>query len=70
MEVKKRKGYKTQEQQTQATKAYRETEKGKKSTLRSNYKSNCKKFIREFADLEELEELETLIQERKKNIDT
>lgn len=69
MEGKKRKGYKTQEQQTQATKTYRGTEKGKKNTLRSNYKSNCKKFIREFANWEELEELETLIQERKKNID-
>ena len=65
MEGKKRKGYKTQEQQTQATKTYRGTEKGKKNTLRYNYKSNCKKFIREFADLEELKELETLIQKRK-----
>lgn len=63
MEIKKRKGYKTQEQQTQATKTYRETEKGKKNTLRSNYKSNCKKFIKEFANLEELEELQVLIKE-------
>lgn len=63
MEVKKRKGYKTQEQQTQATKNYRRTKKGKNSTLRSNYKSNCKKFIKEIASLEELEELKKTIEE-------
>lgn len=64
MEEKKRQGYKTQEQQTKATERYRNTEKGKKSTLRSNYKSNCKKFIREFANLEELKELKELIQNK------
>ena len=65
MEEKKRKGYKTQGQQTEATKKYRGTEKGSKSTLRSNYKSNCKKFIKDYATLEELEELENLIKNKK-----
>lgn len=69
MEEKKRKGYKTQEQQNEATKRYLATEKGKEARKRTVAKSQAKKFIREFANWEELEELETLIQERKKNID-
>lgn len=67
MEEKKRKGYKTLEQQYEATKRYLENNKEAKE-LRKKYvaKSQAKKFVKEFANLEELEELETLIQERKK----
>lgn len=65
MEEKKRKGYATKEGQTEATKRYRSTEKGKEIVKHSNYKSTTKKFIRDMASYEELEELEILIQERK-----
>ena len=68
MEEKKRKGYRTQEQQTEATKKYRRTEKGSKNTLRSNYKSNCKKFIKDYANIEELKELEILIKKEMEEL--
>ena len=61
----KRKGYKTQEQQNEANKRYRATEKGKEITRKSVAKSQAKKYINEFANLEELEELTNLIEERK-----
>nr|DAD90354.1 MAG TPA: hypothetical protein [Podoviridae sp. ct7K12]DAS14764.1 MAG TPA: hypothetical protein [Caudoviricetes sp.] len=65
MEEKKRKGYKTQEQQNEANKRYRATEEGKEKTKHSTYKSRAKVFINEMATLEELEELENLIQNKK-----
>lgn len=65
MEEKKRKGYKTQEQQNEANKRYRATEKGKKNTKYSTYKSRARVFINEMATLEELEELENLIKNKK-----
>ena len=65
MEEKKRKGYKTQEQQNEANKRYRATEEGKEKTKHSTYKSRAKVFINEMATLEELEELENLIKNKK-----
>ena len=64
MEEKKRKGYKTQEQQNEANKRYRATEEGKKNTKHSTYKSRARVFINEMATLEELEELENLIKNK------
>lgn len=67
MEEKKRKGYKTLEQQYEATKRYLENNKEAKE-LRKKYvaKSQAKKFVKEFANLEELEELQVLIKKRIK----
>lgn len=65
MEEKKRKGYKTQDQQNEANKRYRATEEGKKNTKHSTYKSRARVFINEMATLEELEELENLINIKK-----
>ena len=64
-EKKKRKGYKTQEQQNEANKRYRATEKGKEVQRKSVAKSQAKKYINEFANLEELQELTDLIEKRK-----
>ena len=60
----KKKGYATQEQQTAATKRYRQTEEGKRKTARTNCKSKGKKFINEFATLEELQEWQEMIKEK------
>ncbi|WP_336182012.1 hypothetical protein [Fusobacterium polymorphum] len=68
MEEKKRKGYKTQEQQNEANKRYRATEEGKKNTKHSTYKSRARVFINEMATLEELEELENLIKNKKMEV--
>lgn len=65
MEDKKRKGYKTQEQQNEANKRYRATEKGKEITRKSVAKSQAKKYINEYATLEELEEITELTEKRK-----
>ena len=63
MEEKKRKGYKTQEQQNEANKRYRATEEGKKNTKHSTYKSRAKVFINEMASFKELKELKKMILE-------
>ncbi|WGM54848.1 hypothetical protein FNU4_62 [Fusobacterium phage vB_FnuS_FNU4] len=68
MEEKKRKGYKTQEQQNEANKRYRATEEGKEKTKHSTYKSRARVFINEMATLEELEELENLIKNKKMEV--
>ena len=68
MEEKKRKGYKTQEQQNEANKRYRATEEGKEKTKHSTYKSRARVFINEIATLEELEELEMLIKNKKMEV--
>lgn len=68
MDEKKRKGYKTQEQQNEANKRYRATEEGKEKTKHSTYKSRARVFINEMATLEELEELENLIKNKKENL--
>lgn len=63
---KKRRGYKTQAQQNEATKRYlNNNPEAKKNARHSNYKSTTKKFIKEMASLEELEELEILIKNKK-----
>lgn len=64
MEEKKRKGYKTQEQQNKANQRYRATEEGKEKTKHSTYKSRARVFINEMATFEELEELEILIKNK------
>lgn len=66
-EKKKRKGYKTTEQQTAATKRYLENnpEQKIKNNI-SNYKSKAKKFIKEMANETELLELMELIKEKLK----
>lgn len=69
MEEKKRKGYKDPEGQKKANERYLKNnpEAVSKGTIRS-MKSNTKRYIREFATLEELEELEILIKNRKKEL--
>lgn len=62
----KRKGYKDPEAQKRANERYLKNnpEAISKGTIRS-MKSNAKRYIREFATLEELQELENLIKNRK-----
>lgn len=69
MEEKKRKGYKDPEGQKKANERYLENnpEAVKKGTIRS-MKSNAKRYIREFATPEELEELENLIKNKKMEV--
>lgn len=66
-EKKKRKGYKTTEQQTAANKRYLENhpEQKIKNNI-ANYKSKAKKFIKEMANETELQELMELIKEKLK----
>ena len=69
MGEKKRRGYKTSKGQVEANNRYLENNKGAKEKKKiSNLKSNGKKFILEYANLEELEDYEKFIKERKKNI--
>mgnify|MGYP000870539200 CR=1 FL=1 len=69
MEEKKRKGYKTKEGQKRANERYLENnpEAVKKGTARS-IKSNAKRYIRECETIKELEQLEILIKNRKKEL--
>ncbi|HEM3698668.1 TPA: hypothetical protein U1C85_001745 [Streptococcus suis] len=59
----KRKGYSTIEQQTAADKRYRENNKEHRNYL--SKRSTARSFIRNNATLEDLEELQNLINERK-----
>ena len=69
MEEKKRRGYKTSKGQVEANNRYLENNEGAKEKKKiSNLKSNGKKFILSYAKLEELEEYENFIKERKKNL--
>lgn len=61
MGEKKRRGYATQKQQDAATKRYLATEKGKEARKKTVAKSQTKKFVKEFANLEELEELQKIL---------
>ena len=62
----KRKGYKTKEGQKEADKRYLEKHpEAKEKKKISAMKSNAKRYIREFATLQELEELEILIKNKK-----
>lgn len=66
MEKEKRKGYKTQEQQNEANQRYLEKNPDKKIKFRiSAYKSSCKLFLREYAQNDDLIEIEKIIDERK-----
>lgn len=69
MEEKKRKGYKTMEQQKEADKRYLEKHpEAKEKKKISAMKSNAKRFIKEFAKIEDLEELENLIKDKKMEV--
>lgn len=66
MEEKKRKGYSTKEGQKEADKRYLEKHpEAKEKKKISAMKSNAKRFIKEFAKIEDLEELENLINIKK-----
>lgn len=66
---KKRKGYSKIEMQLEANKRYLENNPDAKIKNRINsLRSSCKRFIKEFAELDELEELQALIQDRKKEL--
>lgn len=66
MQKEKRKGYKTQAQQNQANNRYLENNPDKKLKFRiSTYKSSCKLFLREYAQFEDIIEIEKIIDERK-----
>lgn len=62
----KRKGYKTQKKQNEATKRYLDNNPDKRKKFRiSNYKSTCKLFLKEYATNDDLIEIEKLIKARK-----
>lgn len=62
----KRKGYKTKEGQKKANERYLEKNPEAKERKKINsMRSNTKRFINEFANPQELEELEILIKNRK-----
>lgn len=68
-EVKKRKGYKDIKKQIEADKRYlANNPEAKEKKKISAMKSNGKRFIKEFATLEELEEIRILINEREKEL--
>jgi hypothetical protein len=65
----KRKGYKTKEGQKKANERYLENNPEAKEKKKINsMRSNTKRFINEFATIEELKELEILIKNRKKDL--
>lgn len=62
----KRKGYPTMKQQVEANNKYlANNPEARERKKVSNLKSNGKKFIKEFAKIEDLEEFKTLIKERE-----
>lgn len=68
MNENKRKGYKTQKQQNEATKRYmKNNPEAREKKKKSRTKSETKKFIRDYATKEELEELINIINEKIKN---
>ncbi|PHH96592.1 hypothetical protein KST83_10795 [Fusobacterium nucleatum] len=67
MEEKKRKGYKDPGAQKRANERYLENNPEAKEKKKINsMRSNAKRFIKEFATPQELEELEILIKNKKK----
>jgi hypothetical protein len=58
--------YKTTEAQRKANEKWKE----KNKNLQKKYvlKSNCKRYIKEFAELSDLEELEEMIKKAKKDL--
>lgn len=67
-EVKKRRGYKTIEQQYEATKRYLSTEKGKENNKYLTYKSRTKVFIKTMVTLEDLSEIKELLNIREEEL--
>ncbi len=64
--MEKRKGYKTMAQQIATDMKYLESDPDAAMRKKvSNYKSNGKAFITKYASLEDLQEFEKLIQDRK-----
>lgn len=69
MEEKKRRGYKTQEQQTAANKRWEERNpEAKEKNKISRLKSTAKRFIKEFSNSEDIKEFEKMLKERKGEI--
>lgn len=67
---KKRKGYKNIADQLEADKRYlANNPEAKERKKISAMKSNAKRFLREFATLEELQEVEVLVENRKKELE-
>lgn len=58
--------YKTSESQRKANEKWKE----KNKNLQKKYvlKSNCKRYIKEFAEISDLEELEEMIKKAKKDL--
>lgn len=66
METKKRKGYSTQDAQNEANKRYLANNPEAKEKFKiSSLRSNAKRFINSYSNLDELKELEELILARK-----
>lgn len=66
---KKRKGYKTSQEQVEANKRYLEKNpEAVPNKYRSNDKTATKRFIRDYATLEELKEIENLIKNKKMEV--
>lgn len=67
MEKKSRKGYSSQEKQTEANRRYlANNPEARERKKISNLKSSGKKYIKEFAQLSDLEEFKEFIKEREK----
>ena len=67
MEKEKRKGYNDPEAQKRANERYlKNNPEAKEKKKINSMRSNAKRFIKEFATPQELEELEILIKNRKK----
>ena len=65
-----RKGYKTVEEQIEANRRYlQNNEEAKLKKKIVSLRSNGKNFIKNYADLVSLKEFETLIKERKKELE-
>lgn len=65
----KRKGYKSQTQQYEAEKRWLEKNPEAREKKRINsLKSSSKRFIREYATIEDLEEIKKIILEREKKL--
>ena len=65
-ETKKRRGYSTLEAQKEATKRWLTDEEKRKHRNYLTYRGTARSFIRNHAKPDDLEELESLIQEKRK----
>lgn len=55
---------KTTKAQLKASKKYKNTKEGKKSQTKSRYKYSCKRYITDYADIEDIKELQKVIEQR------